>query len=99
MPNPSHEPPASSKAPNEDLKDIDVLCTFEIKKERAEILNIGVIKTSYNIQVKTKMLNLSQKPLALTKAPNKDLKDMDVLFTFQIKVESQNSEYVCTKDQ
>ena len=28
-PNPSQEPPASSKAPNEDIKDIDVLCTFE----------------------------------------------------------------------
>ena len=33
MPNPSQEPPASSKAPNEDLKDIDVLCTFKIKIE------------------------------------------------------------------
>ena len=32
-PNPSQEPPASSKAPNEDLKDINVLCTFEIKIE------------------------------------------------------------------
>ena len=30
MPNPSQEPPASSKAPNEDLKDMDVLCTFKI---------------------------------------------------------------------
>ena len=30
MPNPSQEPPASSEAPNEDLKDIDVLCTFKI---------------------------------------------------------------------
>ena len=33
MPNPSQEPPASSKAPIEDLKDMDVLCTFEIKIE------------------------------------------------------------------
>ena len=33
MPNPNQEHPASSKAPNEDLKDIDVLCTFKIKKE------------------------------------------------------------------
>ena len=32
MPNPSHEPPASSKAPNEDLN-MDVLCTFNIKIE------------------------------------------------------------------
>ena len=31
MLNPSQEPLASSKAPNEDLKDVDVLCTFKIK--------------------------------------------------------------------
>ena len=33
MPNPNKEPPASSKAPNEDLKDIEVLCNFKIKIE------------------------------------------------------------------
>ena len=33
MLNPSQEPPASSKAPNEDLKEMDVLCTFKFKKE------------------------------------------------------------------
>ena len=30
---PSVEPKVSSKAPNEDLKEIDVLCTFKIKIE------------------------------------------------------------------
>ena len=34
MPNPSQEPPASSKSPNEDLKDMDALSTFKIKRER-----------------------------------------------------------------
>ena len=29
--NPSQEPQASSRAPNEDLKDTDVLSTFKIK--------------------------------------------------------------------
>merc|ERR1711954_316456 len=33
IPNPSQEPPKSSKAPNEDSKDRDVLCTFKIKIE------------------------------------------------------------------
>ena len=33
MPNPSQEHPASSKAPNQALKDMDVLCTFRIKIE------------------------------------------------------------------
>ena len=41
MPNPSHEPLVSSKAPNQDLKDMDVLCTFKIKM-RAKIWNMGV---------------------------------------------------------
>ena len=31
MQNPGQEPPESSKAPNEDLKDMDDLCTFKIK--------------------------------------------------------------------
>ena len=31
IPNPSEEPPASSKDPNEDLKDMGVLCIFKIK--------------------------------------------------------------------
>ena len=33
MRNPSQEPPASSIAPNGDLKDRDVLCAFKIKIE------------------------------------------------------------------
>ena len=33
MPNPSHDPPASLKTPNQDLKDMDVLGTFKIKIE------------------------------------------------------------------
>ena len=33
MPNPSQELPVSSKPPNQDLKDIDVLCTFKIKRD------------------------------------------------------------------
>ena len=33
IPNPSQEPPAYSKASNEDLKDKDDLCTFKIKIE------------------------------------------------------------------
>ena len=33
MPNPSQEPPVSSKVPNEDLKDMGVLCSLKIKTE------------------------------------------------------------------
>ena len=95
MPIPSQEPPASSKAPNEDLKDMDVLCTFKIKI--VEIQMFGVSKTSDHIQIKIKMPNPSQEPPVSSKAPNEDLKDMDALCTCKIKIESQNLEHGCTK--
>merc|ERR1711954_417360 len=56
-------------------------------------------KTSDHIQINIRMPNPSQEPPASFKAPNKDLKDMDVLCTFKIKIESQNLEYMCTRDQ
>ena len=37
MPNPSQEPPASSKTKNEEFRDMDVLCIFKI---RIEIQNL-----------------------------------------------------------
>ena len=33
MPHPIHEPPVSSKAPTDDLNDMDALCTLKIKIE------------------------------------------------------------------
>ena len=62
---------------------------------RAKIRNKGVSKTSDHIHIKIKMLNPSQEPPAPTKAPYQDIKDMDVLCTFKIKIENQNSEYRC----
>ena len=43
MPNPSQEPPTSSKAQNEDLKDMYDLCTFKIEIE-SKNLDHGYIK-------------------------------------------------------
>ena len=59
-----------------------------------------IIKTSDHIQIKIKMPNPSQEPPASSKTPNEDLKDMDVLYTFKIKIESQSySEHRCITDQ
>ena len=58
-----------------------------------------VPKTSDHIQFKIKMQNPSQEPPASSKAPNEDWKDMDVLCTFKIKIESQNLDHGCVKDQ
>ena len=55
---PSQEPPASSKAPNQDSKDKDVLCTFKIKIE-SQNLKYGSKKKSDHIQIKIKMQNPS----------------------------------------
>ena len=59
---------------------------------------MGVSKTSDHIQIKIKMPNPSQEPPASPKPPIQDLKDMDVLCTFKIKLESQNSEHGHIKD-
>ena len=84
MPDPSPEPPASSKAPNEDLKDMYVLCAFKIKIESG---NSDQKRCAY-ILIKVKIPNPSQEPPVSTKAQNEDLKDIDVLCAFKIKIES-----------
>ena len=60
---------------------------------------MGVTKTNEHIQIKIRLPNPCQEPPAPSKAPNEYLKDMDVLCTFKIKIESQNLDYGCTKDQ
>ena len=82
MPNLCQEPPVSSKAPNQDLKDMDVLCTFKIKIE-SQNLEHGFIKDQWPYPSKIKIPNPSQEPQASSKAPTQDLKDMDVLGTFK----------------
>ena len=59
---------------------------------------MGVPKTIYHIQINIRMHNPSQEPPASSKVPYKDLKDMDILCTFKIKIESQNLGQGCIKD-
>ena len=66
---------------------------------RAKIWIMVASQTSEYIEIKIKKPNPSQEPPASSKAPNEDLKDMDVLCTFKIKIESQNSDHGCIKDQ
>ena len=60
---------------------------------------MGVSKTSDHIQIKIQIPNPSWEPPASSKAQNQDLKDMYVLYTFKIKIESLNSDAWCNKDQ
>ena len=64
----------------------------------AKIQNLGVLKTIDHIQIKIKIPNPSPNPGAPSIAPNQDLNDINVHFTFKIKTESRNSEHVCIKD-
>ena len=63
MPNPSQEPPAYSKAQNEDLKDMDVLCTFkiQIKSQKMGVPNTKPICTS-RTRCPTPIRNLQRPP-------------------------------------
>ena len=60
---------------------------------------MGISKTHDHIQIMIKIPNPSQEPPASSKAPNQDLKDKDVPYTFKIKMESQNWDPGCMKDQ
>ena len=66
-----------------------IICTFKIKIESLNVKH-DVLKTSYYIQNNIKMQNPSQEPPASSKAPNDDLKDMDVLCTLKNKIVSPN---------
>ena len=59
-------------------------------------MEYGCIKD--HIQINMKIQNTSQEPPGSSTTPNEDLKDMDVLCTFKIKLESQNSEHGHIKD-
>ena len=98
MPNPSKEPPISSKALTQDLKDVVDFCAFKIMIEKQN-WDMGASKMSDHIQIKIKIPSPTQESPESSKAPNEDFMDMDVLCTFKIKKESQNSDYGYIKDQ
>ena len=60
---------------------------------------MGVPKTSDPIEINIRIQNPCQEPSESSKAPHQDFKDMDVLCTLKTKIESQNLEYVWTKDE
>ena len=71
MPNPSQEPPVSSKAPNEDLTDMHVLCTLKIKKE-SKNSDPEQIKDQWPYTNQDQEANSSQESPASSKDPNED---------------------------
>ena len=68
-------------------------------RQRFTIWIMGVSKTSNNIKSKINRPNPSQETTASSKVPNEDLKDIDILCTFEINIESQKLDHGCIKDQ
>ena len=60
---------------------------------------MGVSKTSDPIQIKINISKPSKEPPASAKALIQYLKDLDVVCTFKIKLESQNLVNFCIKIQ
>ena len=60
---------------------------------------MDVSKTSDPIQIKIKIQNPNQEPPASSKDQNQDLKDINVLCAFKIKIKSQNFNHGYIKDQ
>ena len=87
MPNNSLEPSSCAKAQNEDLKDMDVLCTFKIKKERQN-LEHGCIKDQLLYPNQDQDKKLQSGTSTSSKTQTQDIMDIDVLCTFKIKIES-----------
>ena len=75
-------------------------CSLHLQNQyRAKTGNMVVPKTSDPIQIQIKMPNPSKEPPTSSKGLNQDIKDMDVFCIFKIKIQSQNLEHGCTKDQ
>ena len=98
MPNPSQQPPGSSKAPNEDLKDLDFLCTFKIKVE-SQNSDHGYIKDQWPYPNQYLDAKPQSGTSSVLQSPKWGLKGHDVLCTLKIKIESQNLDCGCIKDQ
>ena len=98
MPNSSQEPPASSKAKNEDLKDMDVLCTFKIKI-KSKNSDHEYIKDQWPYPNQDKDAKPQSGTSSILQSPKSGLQGHEWSFTFKIKKESQNSNHGCIKDQ
>ena len=91
QPKPSQKPPVSSKAQNQDLRD---MMFFAYSKSKYRPKFRSLVHQSDNIQIKFKMPTPPQEPLASSESPCLDLKDMDVLGNFKIKTKPKLGTWV-----
>ena len=87
MTNPSQEPPESSKAPNQDLKYMDVLCMFKIKVKSWNSKH-RCIKDQWLYPNQYQDTKPQSETSSILQSTNSGLKDLDVLCTFKIMIGS-----------
>ena len=88
IPNLCQVPQSSSEALNQDLEDMDILCTFKIKIE-IQYWEHGYIKDQWQYTNQDQDVKHQTSPPVSPKVLNQDLKEMDILCTFKINIESQ----------
>ena len=98
MPNPSQEPPASSKALYQNLNDIEILYTFKIKAE-SQNFDHECIKDHWPFQNQDQDAKLKSGTSSILQSPKLGLKGHGCSLHLQNQDESQNLEHRCTKDQ
>ena len=84
----SQEPSASSGAPNEDLKDMDILCILKIKIESRNSEQ-GSTKDQWLHPNQDQDTKPSREPPVSSKVPNQDLEDIMFFAPFRINLGSK----------
>ena len=97
MTNPSPEPPASSKAPDQDLKDMDALCTYKINIKRQK-LEHECIRDQLTYPNKNQNAQPSSGTSRILKSTKLGIKGHGCK-TFIITTESQNQDHGLFKGQ
>ena len=98
MPPLSQEPPASSKAQKEDLKDMDVLCTIEINID-AQNSEHECIKDQLSYPNQDQEAKPQTGTSSVLQSSKSELKGQRCSLVPQIKMESQKSDHGYIKDQ
>ena len=98
MPNPSQEPPVSSKAPDQDFEDIEVLCTFKINLE-SQNSDHGCIKDMWQFPNENQDAKLQSGTSSILQSSKSGLKGN--IYSLQLQKQDKETKLKngCTKEQ
>ena len=98
MTNPSQEPPAPTKAPNQDLEEMYVLCIFKMMIESTNS-EYGCTKDKQPYPNQDKDAKPQSETFSLLQSPKSGFKELDLLCTVKIQINYQNLEHGYYKDK